>query len=56
MDTHLQAIIAMRHLASNARNRVKINEMGGVTPLLALAESNNPEVQRRLLLVLEIYL
>ena len=38
----------MRHLASNARNRVKINEMGGVTPLLALAESNNPEVQREI--------
>ena len=33
-------------LAPTLRNRIKINEMGGVNPLLRLADSTNVEVQR----------
>ena len=41
----LQAIIAMRHLAANARNRIKTKKWAG-NPLLRLADSTNVEVQR----------
>ena len=44
-DTHLQAIIALRHLAENASNRQRIGELNAVRPLLDLTESDNVEVR-----------
>ena len=39
-DTHVQAVVALRHLALSPRNRIRIVEMGGLEPIIELAKKD----------------